>query len=103
VFPFSLRPGTAAERLPEPVQAAVAQRRAAELRAIGEQKATAYAASRVGGSADVVVVGSGGAREGVTGDYLTVRLADQALPRGARIAARLTMDDNRLTALSARA
>jgi threonylcarbamoyladenosine tRNA methylthiotransferase MtaB len=103
VFPFSLRPGTAAERLPEPVPSAVAQRRAAELRAVAGRKAAAYAASRAGGTADVVVVGSGGAREGITGDYLSVRLEDPTLPRGARIAARLTMDDNRLTALSARA
>ena len=103
VFPFSLRPGTAAERLPSPVSPIVAQRRAAELRAIAARKAGAYAASRAGGTADVVVVGSAGEREGITGDYLSVCLADQAMPRGARFAARLTMNDNRLTALSARA
>ena len=38
VFPFSLRPGTAAERLPAPVAPVVAQRRAAELRAIARAK-----------------------------------------------------------------
>jgi threonylcarbamoyladenosine tRNA methylthiotransferase MtaB len=103
VFPFSLRPGTAAGRLPSPVSPTVAQRRASELRAIADRKAGAYAASRVGGSADVVVIGASGRREGITGDYLSVCLADQALPRGARFAARLAMDDNRLTALSARA
>jgi hypothetical protein len=81
----------------------VAQRRASELRAIADRKAAAYTASRVGGAADVVVVGSAGEREGMTGDYLSVCLADQALPRGARIAARLTMNDSRLTAVSARA
>jgi threonylcarbamoyladenosine tRNA methylthiotransferase MtaB len=101
VFPFSLRPGTAAERLPAPVAPAVAQRRAAELRAVASRKTAAYAASRAGGAADVVVVGAAGRREGMTGDYLSVRLADQTLPRGARIDARLTLDDHRLTALSA--
>jgi threonylcarbamoyladenosine tRNA methylthiotransferase MtaB len=103
VFPFSLRPGTAAERLPDPVSPPIAQRRAAELRALGERKAAAYAEARAGTDADVIVVGGGAVREGLTGDYLSVRLADQALPRGARLTARLTMEDNRLTALSARA
>jgi threonylcarbamoyladenosine tRNA methylthiotransferase MtaB len=100
VFPFSLRPGTAAERLPDPVQGAVAQRRAAELRAIAERKAAAYAASRASALADVVVVGAAGEREGLTGDYLTVRLADPTLPRGARIMTRLTLRDQELVAFA---
>jgi threonylcarbamoyladenosine tRNA methylthiotransferase MtaB len=89
VFPYSPRPGTAAERLPNPVPPATADSRAAELRAVAHRKAMAYAASRVGGLADVVVVGSGERREGLTGDYLTVLPVDATLPRGARFTARL--------------
>jgi threonylcarbamoyladenosine tRNA methylthiotransferase MtaB len=103
VFPFSLRPGTAAERLPAPVPPAIARARAQELRALGARKAASYAASRVGSEADVVVVGAGAVREGMTGDYLSVRLAGEALPRGARVTARLTLEHGRLTALPARA
>jgi threonylcarbamoyladenosine tRNA methylthiotransferase MtaB len=102
VFPYSPRPGTAAERLPAPVTPALAQERAAELRALAEGKSSVYAASRVGGTADVVVVGRADKREGITGDYLSVRLADRALPRGARFAARLSVNnENRLVAESA--
>ncbi|MGZ8490821.1 MAG: MiaB/RimO family radical SAM methylthiotransferase [Gemmatirosa sp.] len=85
VFPYSPRPGTAATRLPEPVAPIVAQRRAAELRALARAKGEHYAAGRVGGAADVVVVGEGSRRSGMTEDYLTVRLADEAHPRGARL------------------
>ncbi|MDE3217636.1 MAG: hypothetical protein KGO03_14605, partial [Gemmatimonadota bacterium] len=48
------------------------------------------AASRAGGRADVVAVGGVTPRTGLTEDYLTVRLADPALPRGARFVARLS-------------
>ena len=76
VFPYSPRPGTAAPRLGSPVSPVVAERRAAELRNLGAEKASAYAARRVGGLADVVVVGRGKSREAVTGDYLTVAVND---------------------------
>jgi threonylcarbamoyladenosine tRNA methylthiotransferase MtaB len=89
VFPYSARPGTAAQRLKGQVAPALAQERAAELRAIAARKNATYSASRVGGLADVVVIGSAGEREGLTGDYLTVRLADQSLPRGTRFVGRL--------------
>jgi threonylcarbamoyladenosine tRNA methylthiotransferase MtaB len=89
VFPYSARPGTAAPRLKGQVAPALAQERAAELRAIAARKNAAYSASRVGGVADVVVIGSAGEREGLTGDYLTVRLADPSLPRGTRFVGRL--------------
>lgn len=89
VFPYSARPGTAAERLPNPVASSVADARAAELRAVAHRKATAYAASRVGSLADVVVVGAGERREGLTGDYLTVLPVDASLPRGTRFTAQL--------------
>jgi threonylcarbamoyladenosine tRNA methylthiotransferase MtaB len=78
VFPYSPRPGTAAERLGPPVRA---HERAAELRALAARKAAAYRASRIGTQADVVVMGG---RSGMTEDYLTVDLADPTIPRGTR-------------------
>ncbi len=89
VFPFSPRPGTPAERLPEPVAPGLARTRAAELRGLADRKAAAYAATRAGSSADVVVVGRAGRRRGVTEDYLTVGLVDPALPRGRRFVGQL--------------
>src|SRR5262249_14187776 len=101
VFPFSLRPGTAAERLPGRVAPAVADARSRELRALGERKAAAYRAARVGGSADVVVVSGGGdrgARGGVTEGYLTGRPGDPSLSRGTRFSASLVARDEELFA-----
>jgi len=98
VFPFSPRPGTAAERLDGRVAPAVARRRAAELRALGAEKAAAYRASRVGGLADVVVVGDGRRREGLTEDYLTLSLEDKSLPRRTRFSSSLSLVDGQLTA-----
>jgi threonylcarbamoyladenosine tRNA methylthiotransferase MtaB len=100
VFPYSPRPGTAALKLRETVSSAVAKQRAAELRAVAERKARAYAMSRDGGRADVIAIGhaAAGTREGLTGDYLTVRVADASLPRGERFDARLTMEHSTLVA-----
>lgn len=89
VFPYSPRPGTAATRLPDPVAPPIAQRRAAELRALARAKADAYAVSRAGGAADVIVIGEGARRSGMTEDYLTVAMADASHPRGARVRASL--------------
>jgi threonylcarbamoyladenosine tRNA methylthiotransferase MtaB len=99
VFPFSSRPGTAAQRIQSPVSPAVATARAAELRAIAARKAAAYAELRVGGFADVVVIGGAERREGMTGDYLTVLPAEATAPRGARFTARLARANDRLVAL----
>jgi threonylcarbamoyladenosine tRNA methylthiotransferase MtaB len=98
VFPYSPRPGTAAERLPHAVPPAVAGARATQLRAAADRKSAAYADSRLGGRADVVVIGGGERREGLTGDYLTVLPADATLPRGARFTARLVQENLRLVA-----
>jgi threonylcarbamoyladenosine tRNA methylthiotransferase MtaB len=89
VFPYSARPGTAAVNIRGEVPAAVSRDRAAELRAIGDAKATAHRAARAGGTADVVVVGDGPRREGLTEDYLAVRLADPTLPRRTRFTGKL--------------
>jgi threonylcarbamoyladenosine tRNA methylthiotransferase MtaB len=100
VVPYSARPGTAAVRMGGDVPAAVSRERAAELRAIGEAKAAAYRARRAGGSADVVVVGDGQRREGLTEDYLSVALADASMPRRSRFAAGLVGGaDGKLTAV----
>ena len=89
VFPYSPRPGTAAERLGSLVASPVARQRAAELRELGEEKAAAYRASRTGGSADIVVVGEGQKRAGLSEDYLSVGLADPTMPRRSRFNAML--------------
>ncbi len=91
VFPFSPRPGTAAERLDAAVPSDVARERAAQVRALGDAKAAAYRVSRAGGPAHVVVIQGGASRQGLTEDYLSVRLqgAASAIPRGARFHARL--------------
>jgi len=89
VFPFSMRPGTAATRLGAGVPAPVIEQRAAELRATARQKADAYRARRAGGAADVVVTRGGARCEGITEDFLTIRIA-HPVPRGSRLRARLT-------------
>lgn len=97
VFPFSRRPGTAAERLQDHLQGGVVQERARALREAGEGKARAHRARRAGGIADVVVV-RGDLREGITEDYLSVPIAEPAPPRGTRLPMRLDGDADRLVA-----
>ena len=92
VFPYSPRPGTAATRLGAPVSPAIAERRAADLRRLGEDKAEAYAARRMGGLADAIVVGRGRRREAVTGDFLTVGVLDDDAEPGARFVGALEGD-----------
>jgi threonylcarbamoyladenosine tRNA methylthiotransferase MtaB len=75
VFPFSVRPDAAAARLPGQLPPEVIRDRARELRELGERKATAYRAGRVGQTADGVVTGHGkGQIEVMTEDYLSVYL-----------------------------
>jgi threonylcarbamoyladenosine tRNA methylthiotransferase MtaB len=102
VFPFSLRPGTAAERLPDRVASSTANRRAAELRALGDRKARAYEATRAGGRADVIAIGpaESAKREGLTEDFLSVALENRSIPRGTRFDARLRLDADRLVAIA---
>jgi threonylcarbamoyladenosine tRNA methylthiotransferase MtaB len=95
VFPYSVRPGTPAERLGSHVANEIIDRRARELRALGQRRADAYATGRTGGVCDLVVMGGGDQREGLTEDYLTVAV-DASIPRGTRCAARLERDDARL-------
>jgi len=95
VFPYSVRPGTPAERLPGHVGGSVSDRRSKELRTIGDRCAAAHAAARVGTECDLVVMGGGDRREGLTEDYLTVSV-NAAVPRGVRCRARIERDASRL-------
>ena len=97
VFPYSRRPGTAAERLGAHVPASIVDARARELRAIGVRRAEAHVASRVGAECDLVVIGQGG-REGLTEDYLSTTV-HSSVPRGTRCRARLERDGARLLAV----
>jgi len=103
VFPYSRRPGTAADRLRDHLAPPVIATRAAELRALADRKAAAYRASRSGGTADVIVIGGQGGRrerDAMTADYLSVFPTDPALPRGARFTARLALEQDRLLAVA---
>ena len=95
VFPYSRRPGTAAERLSGEVSGRVADQRARELRSLGDAAATAHRGRRLGEECDLVVMGSGSRREGLTEDYLTVAV-DPSVPRGTRCQALLEGDPSRL-------
>lgn len=94
VFPYSERPGTAAAKLAGAVRGDVSRARAAELRGLGESKAAAHRASRVGQVADVVVISDGTKRDGLTEDYLSVTLSDQSMPRRTRFTAQLHGSSN---------
>jgi threonylcarbamoyladenosine tRNA methylthiotransferase MtaB len=98
VFPYSARPGTAADRLPQLVSGRVARARAAELRDLAALKAEAHVRARAGGAADVVVIRDGEARRGLTEDYLDVGLEGATPPRASRFAASLALRDGGLVA-----
>ncbi|MDB4883627.1 MAG: hypothetical protein JWL95_2393, partial [Gemmatimonadetes bacterium] len=70
----------------------------AALRTIGDGKASAHRAARVGGEADVVVVRGGGAPSGLTEDYLDVAVDAPAPGRGTRFDAVLERRDDQLLA-----
>jgi len=75
VFPFSVRPDAPAARLSGQLPPAVIRERARELRELGENKAAAYRAGRIGQSADGVVSGRHQGRlEVMTEDYLSIYL-----------------------------
>jgi threonylcarbamoyladenosine tRNA methylthiotransferase MtaB len=75
VFPFSVRPDAPAAKLAGQVSPDLIKARARDLRELGESKAKAYRAGRVGQRADGVVSGrSGGRVDVLTEDYLSVYL-----------------------------
>ena len=87
VFPYSSREGTHAAGLPDPVPDEVAAERSRDLRELGVEKGTAYAEARSGGRALVAVETD---TNGLTGDYLRVRLAGTPVRPGRLVAARLS-------------
>lgn len=73
VFPYSERPGTAAQRLGGRPDPRLVAERSERLRQLAAAKQTAYFRRRLGTQADAVRVGPrAGAVEALTGDYLTV-------------------------------
>jgi threonylcarbamoyladenosine tRNA methylthiotransferase MtaB len=89
VFPYSVRPGTAAERLGGQVSPGEIRERARALRELGERKADAYRRFRDGGVAELLIVGNAVAREGLTEDYIRARCPDERVTRGSRVMVRL--------------
>ncbi len=87
VFPFSVRAGTQAAQLPDPVPAAVTADRSRELREIGVEKGSRYVATRIGGKALLAVETD---ETGLTGDYLRARLSGSRGRPGELVRARLT-------------
>ena len=91
VFSFSPRPGTPAAEMPDQVPSAVATRRAKELRALGEEKKSAFRASQAGRTMRVLTLNRGGEdasgpwTRALSGNYLDVRV-------GARMAANQFVD-----------
>jgi threonylcarbamoyladenosine tRNA methylthiotransferase MtaB len=81
VFSFSPRPGTPAAELQDHVPATVIERRARELRALGEGKKAAFHAAQAGRALRVLTLqrsgedGSGPWTRALSGNYLDVRVA----------------------------
>ena len=88
VFPYSPRPGTPAARMPQ-VPGPAIRERAARLRALGEARAAAYAASQVGREHAVLAEAP---RMGRTEGFAEVRLAADR-PVGGITRARITGAD----------
>ncbi len=87
VFPYSARPGTRAASMPGHIDPAVIKARAAELRQIGAEKKREYSLLFVGKDLPLLLLGDGG---GITGNYLTVRLAEAAAITDAEVMVRIT-------------
>jgi threonylcarbamoyladenosine tRNA methylthiotransferase MtaB len=77
VFSFSPRPGTKAEHLGSPVQPALIRERARSLRARAQKKSEAFRASQSGVTQRALTLARQGDNwtEGLTGNYLKVRIA----------------------------
>ncbi len=97
VFPFSVRPGTAAADLPGRVPGNVAAHRSRVLREMALAKRERYRRGRAGTVADIVVEGTPERVAGVTGDYLRARIDGRAAP-GDRFRSVLELRDGELVA-----
>jgi len=90
VFPFSVRPDAPAAKLHDQLPPATIRARAAELRALGDQKAKSYRERRKGQFADGVVSGRlAGKLDVVTQDYLSVYLSTDGWDGRARFEVRI--------------
>lgn len=95
VFSFSARPGTPAAQLPDQNSEMVIDRRASELRALGEQKKAEFLASQVGREARALTLNRSGAdadgrwTRALTSNYLNVRVRG-AYPSNQFLHARIT-------------
>lgn len=92
VFPFSRRPSTPAATMPDQVAGAEIKARAARLRQIGAAKEAAFAQRFIGRTLEVVVEGGKGKgmRQGLTGNYLTVRFSGGEGKEGDLLPVRIT-------------
>ena len=104
VFPYSERPRTASRKLGRAVDPRVAKLRSEQLRDLAGVKCSAYRESRHGGRADVVLLGrGGGGYDGLTGDYLSVRVpVDTAMPKRLEVHLQLVADEMRATPVERR-
>ncbi len=77
VFAFSARPGTKAADLGAPIHSAVTRERTRALRALGQEKASAFRDLQAGRSVRALTLRRGGDSwtEALTGNYLKVRVA----------------------------
>ena len=80
VFPYSRRPGTAADAMPGQLPAAVKSRRAAEAQAVADAMHAAYLRAQLGAELEVLFENDEGEGSvGHSGNYLRVRVADMGL------------------------
>ena len=76
VFAYSCRPGTPAAVYPGQVPSSVKRRRAQALKMLSEEKRAIFLASQQGERHDILVTAAeGGVCHGISGNYLTVRVA----------------------------
>ena len=80
VFPYSRRPGTKADAMPGQLTAAVKSRRAAEAASVADEMREAYLRAQIGAELEVLFEsGEGEGSVGHSGNYLSVRVAEEGL------------------------
>jgi threonylcarbamoyladenosine tRNA methylthiotransferase MtaB len=84
VFPYSERPGTDAQGLPDPVPPQLKAERSLEIRELVREKAEGYRRRRAGTMARVVLEGDD-METAVTGDYLKIPADDSLQAAGPRL------------------
>lgn len=91
VFPYSDRPGTLASKMAEKVHPEVVRRRGAELRRLSAEKKDLFRRQFLGTSISALTLTSvaGGLREGLSGNYLQVKLSP-AVPGNRLVEGRVT-------------